>query len=77
MTKYSGFYDLPTAWSNVFWGILLGGVYGRLIHDAAITPYLSMFLDDSQEVVNPLNIIILGVLASVAVHLLLRRNRVR
>ena len=36
-----------------------------------------MFLDDSQEVVNPLNIIILGVLASVAVHLLLRRNRVR
>ena len=77
MTKYSGFYDLPTAWSNVFWGILLGGVYGRLIHDAVITPYLSMFLDDSQEVVNPLNIIILGVLASVAVHLLLRRNRVR
>ena len=46
MTKYSGFYDLPTAWSNVFWGILLGGVYGRLIHDAVITPYPSMFLDD-------------------------------
>ena len=77
MTKYSGFYDLPTAWSNVFWGILLGGVYGRLVHDAVITPYLSMFLDDSQEVVNPLNVVILGILASVAVHLLLRRNRVR
>ena len=77
MTKYSGFYDLPTAWSNVFWGILLGGVYGRLFHDAVITPYLSMFLDDSQEVVNPLNLVILAVLASVAVHLLLRRNRVR
>ena len=27
MTKFSGFYDLPTAWSQVFWGIVLGGVY--------------------------------------------------
>ena len=77
MTKYSGFYDLPTAWSNVFWGLLLGGVYGRLAHDAVIIPYLSMFLDDSQEVVNPFNIIIICVLASVAAHLLLRRDRVR
>ena len=77
MTKYSGFYDLPTAWSNVFWGLLLGGVYGRLAHDAVVIPYLSMFLDDSQELVNPLNIIIICVLASVASHLLLRRDRVR
>ena len=29
MTKYSGFYDLPTAWSMMFWGIL-GGLYGNL-----------------------------------------------
>ena len=27
MTKYSGFYDLPTAWNQVFWGILLGGAF--------------------------------------------------
>ena len=27
MTKFAGFYDLPTAWSQVFWGIVLGGVY--------------------------------------------------
>ena len=38
MTRYSGFYDLPTAWSNIFWGLLLGGVYGRLAHDAVISP---------------------------------------
>ena len=30
MTKYSGFYDLPTAWSMMFWGILVGGIYGSL-----------------------------------------------
>ena len=23
MTKYSGFYDLPTAWSMMFWGEFL------------------------------------------------------
>lgn len=77
MTRYSGFYDLPTAWSNIFWGLLLGGVYGRLAHDAVISPYLSMLLDDNQGVVNPLNIIIICVLASVASHFLLRRGRVR
>ena len=77
MTKYSGFYDLPTAWSNIFWGLLLGGIYGRLAHDSVIIPYLSMFLDDSQQLVNPLNIVIICVLASVASHLLLRRDRVR
>ncbi len=77
MTKYSGFYDLPTAWSNVFWGILLGAVYGRLAHDSVITPYLNFLLDENQAVVNPLNILIICVLSSVAVHLLLRRDRVR
>ena len=77
MTKYSGFYDLPTAWSNVFWGILLGAVYGRLAHDSVITPYLNMLLDENQSVANPLNILTICVLSSVAVHLLLRRGRVR
>ena len=28
MTRYSGFYDLTTAWSMMFWGILIGGIYG-------------------------------------------------
>ena len=27
MTKFAGFYDLPTAWNHVFWGIVLGGIY--------------------------------------------------
>ena len=38
MTRYSGFYDLPTAWSNIFWGILLGGIYGSMLS----TPILNM-----------------------------------
>ena len=36
MTRYSGFYDLPTAWSNVFWGILLGGLYSSQVYNIII-----------------------------------------
>ena len=78
MTRYSGFYDLPTAWSNVFWGILIGGFYGSLTHNFIVLPYIEQLLVDQQAaVVNPLNLLLVCVLASVAVHLLLRRDRVR
>lgn len=77
MTRYSGFYDLPTAWSNVFWGILIGGFYGSLTHNFIVVPYLEMVTNDQAAVVNPINLLLLCVLASVAVHLLLRRDRVR
>ena len=78
MTRYSGFYDLPTAWSNVFWGILVGGFYGSLTHNFILIPYIEQLLVDEQAaVVNPINLLLLCVLASVAVHLLLRRDRVR
>ena len=78
MTRYSGFYDLPTAWSNVFWGILVGGFYGSMTHNFILVPYLEQALIDEQAaVVNPLNLLLLCLVASVAVHLLLRRDRVR
>ena len=78
MTKYSGFYDLPTAWSNVFWGILIGGFYGSLTHNFIVIPYIEQLLIDPEAaVVNPVNLLLLCLLASVAVHLLLRRDRVR
>ena len=77
MTRYSGFYDLPTAWSNVFWGILIGGFYGSLTHNFIVVPYIEMVTNDQAAVVNPLNLLLLCLMASVAVHLLLRRDRVR
>ena len=49
MTKYSGFYDLPTAWSNVFWGILIGGFYGSLTHNFIVIPYIEQLLIDREQ----------------------------
>ena len=50
MTRYSGFYDLPTAWSNVFWGILIGGFYGSLTHNFIVVPYLEMVTNNQAAV---------------------------
>lgn len=70
MTKYSGFYDLTTAWSMMFWGILVGGLYGSLGDLFLLTVYIEgKFLPYSNL------IICLGI--SVAVHLFLRRKKVR
>lgn len=77
MTRYSGFYDLPTAWSNVFWGILIGGFYGSFTHNFIVVPYIELIQNDEAAVVNPLNLLLLCLMASVAVHFLLRRDRVR
>ena len=70
MTKYSGFYDLTTAWSMMFWGILVGGLYGSLGDLFLLTVYIEgKFLPYS-------NLIICSGI-SVAVHLFLRRKKVR
>ena len=70
MTKYSGFYDLTTAWSMMFWGILVGGLYGSLGDLFLLTVYIEgKYLPYSNL------IICLGI--SVAVHLFLRRKKVR
>ena len=41
MTKYSGFYDLPTAWNQMFWGIIIGMVYAILSFDNIVYPYFN------------------------------------
>jgi hypothetical protein len=66
MTKYSGFYDLPTAWSMMFWGLLLGGFYGNMTDSFLLVPYLTGL----QLTVAPL-IICLGL------AVIVRRERVR
>ena len=50
MTRYSGFYDLPTAWSNVFWGILIGGFYASFTYNNIVLPYIVMVNDDQAAV---------------------------
>jgi len=47
MTRYSGFYDLPTAWSMMFWGILIGGLYGALSDYFMLIPYLTNSMENS------------------------------
>ena len=70
MTKYSGFYDLPTAWSMMFWGLLLGGFYGNMADDFLLIPYMT----GAQLTITPL---IICLFLAVIVHLILRRERVR
>lgn len=77
MTKYSGFYDLPTAWSNVFWGLLLGGCYASLTHNYILDTYIKMVQDPQAEIVNPISLLFICLVASIAAHMLLRRERVR
>ena len=71
MTKYSGFYDLPTAWSMMFWGILLGGFYGNIADEFILRPLIS---NDGGF---PFTNIVICLVLSVIVHLILRRERVR
>ncbi len=71
MTKYSGFYDLPTAWSMIFWGILLGGFYGNIADEYILRPLISA--DEGFPFTN----FVICLLLSVIVHLILRRERVR
>lgn len=76
MTRFSGFYDLPTAWNQIFWGILIGGIYASLTDSYIFVPYITAGLTGvtSGNSISNL-IIILGI--SVTIHLMLRRARVR
>ena len=70
MTRYSGFYDLPTAWSMMFWGILLGGFYGKLADEFILKPLIS---EDGFPFTN----FVVCLVLSIVVHLILRKKRVR
>ena len=79
MTKFAGFYDLPTAWSQVFWGIVLGGVYAVMADGLLFQPYF-ITVESEANVYAGLNIfslLLVALIASVFSHLLLRRSRVR
>ena len=79
MTKFSGFYDLPTAWSQVFWGIVLAGVYAVVADGLLFQPYYTTVVtnDGVYTGLNVFSLMAVAVFASVFSHLLLRRKRVR
>ena len=79
MTKFAGFYDLPTAWSQVFWGIVLGGVYAVMADGLLFQPYYTTVVTDDGVYtgLNIFSLMAVAVFASVFSHLLLRRKRVR
>ena len=78
MTKYSGFYDLPTAWNQVFWGILLGGAYASYADNSLFIPYFNAAVNDAGNgELNIIQFILVPLLATIGMHLLLRRQRVR
>ena len=78
MTKYSGFYDLPTAWNQVFWGILLGGVYASAANNWLFVPYIETISSGQRAgELNPINLILITLITTIAIHFLLRRKRIR
>ena len=79
MTKFAGFYDLPTAWSQVFWGIVLGGVYAVMADGLLFRPYYTTVIsnDSVYTGLNIFSLMIVVMFASIFSHLLLRRARVR
>ena len=70
MTRYSGFYDLTTAWSMMFWGILIGGLYASLGDYFLLILYI-------EGVIPPFVNLIICLLLAVVVHLILRTKKVR
>jgi len=79
MTRFAGFYDLPTAWSQVFWGIVLGGVYAVMADGLLFRPYYTTVTtnDGVYTGLNIISLMLVVMFASVFSHLLLRRARVR
>ena len=65
MTRYSGFYDLTTAWSMMFWGILIGGLYASLGDYFLLILYI-------EGVIPPFVNLIICLLLAVVVHLILK-----
>ncbi|MAJ01097.1 MAG: hypothetical protein CMA10_01640, partial [Euryarchaeota archaeon] len=79
MTRFSGFYDLPTAWNQVFWGIVLGGFYAVAADGALFQPYYELVNSDGDFAsgLNIISLILVTLFASIGSHFLLRRKRVR
>ena len=79
MTRFAGFYDLPTAWNQVFWGIVIGGVYAVMADGLLFQPYYTTVVseDGVYTGLNIISLMIVVMFASVFSHLLLRRQRVR
>ena len=78
MTKYSGFYDLPTAWNQVFWGILLGGAFASYADSSLFLPYYEAQLTGERTPeLNLIRLILVPLIATIGMHFLLRRKRVR
>ncbi len=77
MTKYSGFYDLPTAWNLMVWGIIIVIVYAISQYSALVGPYFKLIVErEGAQVPNAGSLFMLTILLSVTVHMLLRRERV-
>ena len=79
MTRFAGFYDLPTAWNQVFWGIVIGGVYAVMADGLLFQPYYTTVVseDGVYTGLNIISLMIVVMFASVFSDLLLRRQRVR
>ena len=78
MTKYAGFYDLPTAWNQIFWGIIIGMFYATFCDSSLFIPYVEYANNgDGAKIPHPISLLLLALMLSIAVHLLLRRERVR
>jgi len=78
MTKYAGFYDLPTAWNQIFWGIIIGMFYATSCDGSLFIPYIEFVNNgDGAKIPHPITLLLLALFLSVAVHMLLRRDRVR
>ncbi len=72
MTKFAGFYDLPTAWSQVFWGIVLGGVYAVMADGLLFQPYFITVESEANVYagLNVFSLLFVALIASVFSHLL-------
>ena len=78
MTKYSGFYDLPTAWNQVFWGILLGGAFASYADSSLFLPYYEAQVTGTRSAeLNVIRLLLVPLIATIGMHFLLRRKRVR
>jgi hypothetical protein len=78
MTKYSGFYDLPTAWNQVFWGMLLGVAFAVYADSSLFLPYYEAEISGTRSAeLNLIRLILVPLIATIGMHFLLRRKRVR
>jgi len=59
MTKYSGFYDLPTAWSQIFWGIIIGMFYATSCDSSLFIPYIEFVNNgDGAKIPHPITLLL-------------------